>query len=143
MTKNDNLPTEKRPIGFWIKAADRALDEAGDAIHAANGFTRRRWQVLSLMAQIGPISQNDLADELGPMMASAAVLAEVVALRDRGLVVETTEGLALTEDGVAMHRRLAAAQAEMRQKAMAGIDPADYAAAIRCLWGIARNLSRG
>lgn len=142
MTKNDKLPTSNRPIGFWIKAADQALDQAGDAAHAVDGFTRRRWQVLSLIVQRESITLAGLVAELAPMMESDAVNAEVGSLKKGKFIDEIGSVLGMTEAGEKMHRRLAARQAEIRQQAMARIEQDDYTAAIRCLSRITENLSR-
>jgi DNA-binding MarR family transcriptional regulator len=140
MSRQSAIPTAKRPIGFWIKAADRALDKRGDAIHARHGFSRRRWQVLSLIVQTEPVHTGDLVARLAPMMAEPAARDEIAVLAQRGIVTETSGRLATTPTGRALHDRLAAEQMAFRRQAMAGIADADYAAAVRTLERIVENI---
>jgi hypothetical protein len=38
-----------RPIGYWLKEADRLITERVNAVQAANGVTRTQWQVLNML----------------------------------------------------------------------------------------------
>ncbi len=142
MTQSFEMPTSKRPIGFWIRAADRALDRAVDDAHAAQGFTRRRWQVLSLIVQSEPATVADLAAEMALMMTEDALGAEIETLKEKQLIDDADSVLSTTEAGQEMHRQLAARQVEVRKDAMAGIHPEDYEATLRCLSQITENLTR-
>src|SRR5918999_1264765 len=47
------VPTDRRPLGFWLKLVDRLLDEGFERILAGAGLTRRHWQALTTLQQ-GP-----------------------------------------------------------------------------------------
>lgn len=142
MNTNSNPVTSKRPIGFWIKSADQALDRMGDAIHEADGFTRRRWQVLSLIVRSEPVSIDALAEQFRPMLDIEEVQAELSVLEDRNIIQTNAGVVSTTANGANLHHHLEARQITVREKAMLGIDEADYLAAMRCLSRIVENLSK-
>ena len=141
MSRINNLVTSKRPIGFWIKSADQALDRMGDAIHESDGFTRRRWQVLSLIVRSEPVSIDALVEQFRPMLGVGEVQAELSVLEDRKIIHYHAGGVSTTTTGADIHRHLEARQITVREKAMQGIDEADYLATLRCLSRIVENLS--
>lgn len=131
MAEQQAIPTSKRPIGFWIKAADHALDRGIDAVHAQSGSTRRRWQVLSLVVQVEPLGRRDFAEQFAPMLERELVYEEISLLILQQLVVEEDSLLTTTQAGKERHNELAVRQAAFRSKAMAGICEADYLTAVR------------
>lgn len=130
-----------RPIGFWIKAADRVLDAAVDAMHAEAGFTRRLWQVLNTIAAHAPCLPETIADALRPMLRADEIEPELQALADRKIVELSGGRLRLTEEGRGSLAELSRRQEALRRRVAEGIDADAYATTIATLARIVDNLS--
>jgi hypothetical protein len=63
------IPTEPRPIGFWLKLVDRLLDERLGV--ALGDLTRRHWQVLNVVQQ-GPVNQAGIDERVRPFLTAGA-----------------------------------------------------------------------
>ena len=61
------VPTDRRPIGFWLKLVDRLLDEGFDRLLGDRGLTRRHWQALTAL-QDGPATVGELDTRLAPFL---------------------------------------------------------------------------
>jgi hypothetical protein len=130
-----NMSADK-PIGWWLKHLDRTLEDALDGALAAEGVSRRQWQLLNLAAAEGALS------EMAPFFADPTEADEPVAgLVGRGWVRRDGERIGLTEDGVAARDRLMVSVRGQRQRAMAGIEPAEYAATVDVLRRMSANMA--
>src|SRR6478736_10447387 len=47
----DRIPTDGRPLGFWLRAVDALLTREFDAAFAEEGVTRRDWMLLNALAR--------------------------------------------------------------------------------------------
>jgi len=141
MNSEPHFPSSNRPIGFWIKAADKALDDAIDTIHAAEDIARRGWQVMNTVARMEPVAPEAIVETFAPMANRPQILGEIEKLENDGLIGLAECRYRLTGEGRELHARLEARQAAFRRRAMANIDEDDHAAAIRCLERIVANLS--
>lgn len=134
---------EDRPIGYWIKAADRALDGAIDSLHCAAGVDRRGWQVLNLTSRNGGrIGREALRAFFHPMLTASEVDRQIDALETGGLLIRAGDGVEMTAAGRAAHARLSADQEAFRATLMRDIDGDDYLAALSVLKGIVANLDQ-
>jgi hypothetical protein len=116
--------TRQRPIGWWLKEADAALDDAFDRAVGAVGGSRRGWQILTTLAS-GPATRAELAEELA-RFDTALVLTEVVDdLIIRGWVTET-DPLTVTTEGRAVEAELAERVGEVRRRVAAALPDGDY-----------------
>jgi hypothetical protein len=127
--------SDDKPIGWWVKHLDRALEHALDRALAGHGATRREWQLLNTAASGGPVTA--LAPFLDDPAEGDALVAGLV---ERGWVRADGDRLALTPAGAAARDRLAGAVAGQRRRAAAGIAPAEYATAVDVLRRMAGNL---
>jgi DNA-binding MarR family transcriptional regulator len=109
-----------RPIGWWLKEADAALDEAFDAALAGDEVDRRGWQILSSLAR-APVAPAELKASLDSFDPSSTVAAVLHHLRSRGWVGETEGRLHLTDAGAAKHAELAAHVDGVRAKVTAAL----------------------
>lgn len=140
MISNDKTSSE-RPIGFWIKAADRALDATIDAAHRHVGVDRRGWQVLNAVAQAGgTIKSNALADIFHPMLTVSETELQVDTLTQAGLLVRADDAIELTGQGRETQKQVASAQELVRRKVMQGIDEAEYVTTLTVLKRFVANL---
>lgn len=139
--QHDGTNPRGRPIGFWIKAADRALDRAVDDLHEREGLSRRLWQVMNAVAEDGPVAGGRIAAVLAPMLAEDEVATALAELESRALVGPAEGGLRLTAAGSSLLAALAARQEGLRSRVAAGIEPAAWATTVATLSRIVANLS--
>ncbi|CAG1011996.1 hypothetical protein RHIZO_04163 [Rhizobiaceae bacterium] len=143
MQTSVQMPADRRPIGYWIKAADRALDGAIDALHARAGINRPGWQLLNAVWQSGdgvPISS--LREEFAPIMTVADFDDRLEMLERAGMVSVEHAVLCLTGNGMARHAAMDADQKALRRRIMTNISPDDYAVALKVLREICAALER-
>lgn len=140
MMPNDKTSSE-RPIGFWIKAADRALDATIDAAHRHAGVGRRGWQVLNAVAQAGgTIKSKALAGIFHPMLSVSETELQVDTLTQAGMLIRVGDAVELTGQGRETQKHVASAQELVRRKAMQGIDEAEYVTTLTVLKRLVTNL---
>ncbi len=131
------IPTDRRPIGFWLKLVDRLIDARLEA--SLGDLTRRQWQVLNAVQQ-GPVSQSEIDARVRPfLVGDQTTVRETADLRDRGWIAGT-DMLALTDLGTQEFTRLLAVVSADRQRLMDGITGAEYAATVAILEKMARNM---
>ncbi|MFE1646498.1 hypothetical protein ACFM35_13040 [Microbacterium sp. P01] len=93
MESNDNTQNDNRPIGFWLRLVDRQLTEAFATEFAADGFDRREWMLLNMLA--GDADDARLA-RIARFAAKRGgrVMARLI---ERGWVTETDGVFTLTD----------------------------------------------
>ena len=131
---------QDRPIGWWLKEANRRLDGAFDRALEGQGSDRRIWQVLSSLAR-RPESPARVVDLLSPFDPPAVVLGVVADLTERGLVEETAGLLRLTEAGRHVHEALSGPVAEVRRQVSESLPGDDYATLLRLLGRLTEGLA--
>ena len=128
-----------RPIGWWVKAADAALDDAFDSALAGSGVDRRAWQLLTSLAR-GPVTADELLARLAPFDPPDALGSALAAVRDRGWVEDVDGMLTLTAGGVAQERALASRVQAVRDAVTAALPGDDYATLVRLLGRVVDGL---
>jgi hypothetical protein len=132
------VPTDRRPIGFWLKLLDRLLDTRLEA--SLEGLSRRHWQVLNVVPQ-GRAGQAEIDARVRPFIGSEGTTArEVADLQQRGWLTTGTAMLELTELGTNEFERLLTLVSADRTTLMIGITPDEYASTVSVLERMARNL---
>jgi hypothetical protein len=136
-----SVPTQPRPIGFWLKLLDRLIEETLDAALAGERLTRRDWQILNLVGQ-GVTSTAELGERLQPFLndSEGATAASPSHLRERGWMTPAGEPLALTTEGQTAIARLHKGVSAARHALMRDIDPSQYQETLVVLERMARNL---
>ncbi len=127
-----------RPVGWWLKEADAALDAAFGAALAGDEVERRGWQILATLAG-EPQRPKDLAAALTSFGSPSLLATELHHLRSRRWVGETDGYLHLTDAGAAKHAELAARVEEVRARVVAALPSEDY----QLLVGLLRRLVEG
>jgi DNA-binding MarR family transcriptional regulator len=129
-TADDGLPNvrEQRPFGYWLRHIDGAIEQHMARLFAADGLSRRDWQVLNTVA-CGPLGAAEvdatMAAFLGP--EEPTMRPRLDALAARGWARTGEDGtVALTEDGLAAHRRISGQVAELRRRIAAGLTPEEF-----------------
>jgi hypothetical protein len=132
------VPTDRRPIGFWLKLVDRLIDTRLEA--SLGGLSRRLWQVLNVVRQ-GRASQAEIDARVRPFIGGEGTTAQEVAdLQQRGWLTSGTATLELTELGTIEFARLLELVSADRTTLMIGIPPEEYASTVSVLERMARNL---
>jgi DNA-binding MarR family transcriptional regulator len=132
---------QQRPVGWWVKRLDELLERGLDDVVAAEGLTRRHWQVLDSLAA-GEPTRAELAGTLASFATPGQVDDVVADLAARAWVEESGAGLTLTHDGRAAHGRLAGAVAAFRRRVAEGLSAEEYAATVAGLARMVANLER-
>jgi DNA-binding MarR family transcriptional regulator len=136
------VPTDRRPLGFWLKLVDRLLDEGFERLLDDAGLTRRHWQVLTAL-QTGPVTVQELDARLAPFLdgrepTTGPVLDDLAA---RGWATRAADGrAAVTPPGAAAHERLLADVSAHRRRVTDGITAEEYRATVAVLERVAANL---
>lgn len=140
----NEIPPLQRPIGYWLKRADALLTTRIDEAQQALGLTRTDWQVLNALHGTGSATIEQLGEPMRPF-ADPRRLSEVLeVLSKRGLLDgDATAGWRLSDSGQRLHQEALARQKQVREKAMSGIERADYAVAVQFLERLASNLEKG
>jgi DNA-binding MarR family transcriptional regulator len=128
----------RRPIGWWVRRLDVLLEESLDAAVAAQGLTRRHWQVLHSLAD-SAVPETSLGSTLADFPGDVgAVVRDLV---DRGWVASPDHGeIALTPTGRSVHARAATAVGALRRQVVAGIGDEEYGVVIDVLSRMVENL---
>ena len=136
------VPTDRRPIGFWLKLVDRLLDEGFERILAGAGLTRRHWQALTALQERAATVQ-ELDTRLAPFLddqepTTRPVLDDLTA---RDWATWTAEDqAAITPAGAAAHGELLADVSAHRRRVTDGITAEEYGATVAVLERMAANL---
>lgn len=128
-----DLPTNRRPLGYWLRAVDALLTRQFDAAFAAEDITRREWMLLNLVA--GDVDAPGWAERL------ARKGKRLRRLEDLGWAEEQGDGTwALTDAGREAHQRLGDVVSGIRSRVAGAVSPEDYATTMASLEAIAREL---
>jgi DNA-binding MarR family transcriptional regulator len=134
--------TGQRPIGWWVKRLDALLEQVVDRTVAADGLTRRHWQVLHAVGSSG-LEERDLLDALALFGAAAEVDAVIADLTARGWLARTGSGcVAHTAAGRAAHQRLLERITQVRLRVTDGLTAEEYDRTVAALARMADNVER-
>ena len=133
-----------RPIGYWVKRLDAALEAQLDTTLARLHLTRRQWQVLSALGS-GPITLGEVGKLLRPFNAAdggSVRERDMAALVRRGLVVLLDGRLALTEAALLLQSEASGLLEATRHELTVGIGADEYAMAVSVLERMTVNADR-
>ena len=136
--------TEHKPIGYWLKQADKVITEHVDRVLSHTGFTRFGWQVLNIVYQEGTVTREGILETVQAFI-DARQLDEIIdGFMREGWLVKFGEGdaaqLTLTDAGRAKRESVFELQSEVRRRAMQGITEQEYATVIDVLERMVKNL---
>ena len=133
-----------RPIGYWVKRLDAALEAQLDSTLARLRLTRRQWHVLNAL-NAGPVTPAEVGNILRPFSSADGGDAQdrdMAGLVRRRLVFLLDGRLALTEAGSALQNEAAALVEDTRRELTAGIGADEYAMAVSVLERMSHNADR-
>lgn len=127
-----------KPIGWWLKHVDRRIEESFDRVLAAEGITRRPWQLLNTLGDgLAPAVALEPFLPTDPMARDAELAVLLDDLRARGWL----DGDALGPEGRAARARIGEAVTAFRRRVTAGVGPQDHGIVIDTLRRMADNLA--
>lgn len=145
----DHIPTDRRPLGYWLRAIERPLREHLREAFAAFGVTRREWRVLTTL-HAAPSSLDEVREALPPHRhrgpqrplhprhrSLEQVLDGFVA---RGWAALDEGRYALTPEGSRIHDAILANVERVRARVTDGIADEDYATTMATLERVAANV---
>jgi hypothetical protein len=130
-----------RPIGYWLKRLDRAIDAALVPLLAGEGLTRRHWQTMNVLHE-APRDAWSLTEALRPFWGQGSITFEEVTsdLWRRGWLVHDDHRYGLTAEGEAARTRIAERVNLARSRLVDGIASEEYLATVDVLRRMAANM---
>jgi hypothetical protein len=122
-----------------VKRLDELLEQGLDDVVAAEGLSRRHWQVLQSLAG-GPVPRAELQAALASFAGPQQVDGVLADLAGRGWVADDAGRPELTAAGRTAHERLAAAVGAFRRRVAEGLTAEEYAQVVRGLARMVGNL---
>ena len=143
----NHIPTDRRPLGYWLRAIEGPLRESMRNAFATFGVTRREWRTLTTLHN-GPATVADLEVALPPRPErrehSPRVHRTLEQLLDgfvqRGWATLDRGSYALTAEGERIYDAVLTNVQKVRAQVTAGIPDADYATTMTTLEKIAGNV---
>lgn len=131
--ENDHLPTDKRPLGYWLRAVDALLTREFAQALEAEGISRRDWMLLNVLS--GDVDAPGLSERL------ARKGKRLRSLEERGWVEETGDGTwTLTEAGRAEKERVGGIVDGIRSRLVDAVGAEAFADTMSSLEAMAREL---
>jgi hypothetical protein len=132
-----------KPIGYWIKRLDAALEEHLDSTLARLKLTRRQWQTLNVLAETS-LSPEDLDGILNPFwgLDTRRRESELAALVGRGMIIMVDDRITLSELGHAKRGEAQRLLEDSRRDLTMGIGMDEYAMAVSVLERMTLNAER-
>ncbi len=131
-----------RPIGYWVKRLDAALERLLDSSLSRLGLSIRQWRVLNVLRS-GPASPAEIEDTLrSSAKRGAAQQHDMAALVRNNLVFLLDGRLALTDAGLALHAEVSGLFEDTAHELTAGIGTDEYATAVSVMERMSNNADR-
>lgn len=131
---------KQRPLGYWLKHLDGAIEDSFVRLLADEGLVRRSWQVLNTLSN-GPITVAELDATMAPFLSDAepTMRPQVDALVARGWA-DAGGVVTLTAAGRLAHERISSRVYGERARMMKCLKPGEYEALMEVLQRIAHHL---
>jgi DNA-binding MarR family transcriptional regulator len=139
--RREHLPTDHRPLGYWLAAIDGPLREAMRGAFATFGVTRREWRTLTTL-HARPASAAEVEARLPSTHGHRRRTIEQLldGFVSRGWASVDHGSYTLTAEGERIHDAVLANVQKVRMEVTAGIPDADYATTMAALERIAKNV---
>ncbi|MFJ5955116.1 MarR family transcriptional regulator [Paenarthrobacter sp. NPDC092416] len=132
-----------KPIGYWLKRLDAALEAQLDSTLSRLKLTRRQWQTLNTLAE-STLRPEELDGILRPFWGDDIRLREreLAALVGRGMITMIDDRLTLSERGREKYHEAQRLVEAARQDLSMGIGLDEYAMALSVLERMSLNAER-
>jgi hypothetical protein len=133
---------DRKPIGFWLKELDRLIEGTLERALAAEGVTRRDWQLLNAL-EPAPAPREQVIETLRPFWGVEADEPDAVleGLIARGWALrDPADRFSLSPEGDAARTVLLEKVKGLRAAIADGITPEQYNTTVDTLGRMAENL---
>ncbi|MFJ4168648.1 MarR family transcriptional regulator [Paenarthrobacter sp. NPDC089714] len=132
-----------KPIGYWIKRLDAALEVQLDSTLARVKLSRRQWQTLNALSET-TMKPDELHEVLSPFWGTDVRLREreLASLVGRGLITMIDDRLTLSDRGRETFHQAQRLVEEARLDLSMGIGIDEYAMAVSVLERMSLNAER-
>ncbi|MFE0172649.1 MarR family winged helix-turn-helix transcriptional regulator [Streptomyces sp. NPDC059002] len=142
---HDDAGLINQPIGYWSSAAGSAVVHHIRTNLAELGITQPQWWVIGQLmnAPENGRDRNEVVTTLRGYLdlGDGALMHDISALHDRGLITEDTAGrIALTDEGRALQARAAERQKRIRAEIHEGITDEEYILTLKVLQRMIHNV---
>lgn len=135
-----HIPTDRRPLGYWLRAIEGPLRHTMREAFASFGVTRREWRTLTTL-HAAPSTVADIEAALPPHRHGARTLQQLLdGFVARGWATADRGSYALTAEGERIHDAVLTNVQTVRARVTDGIPDADYATTMATLEKIAVNV---
>lgn len=132
-TAREGVPTERLPLGFWLRTVDALITREFAAAFDGAGIDRRDWMLLNALS--GDVDVPAFAERFIRKGKRLRGLAE------RGWAEENGDGTwSLTDEGRAAKQQLGTLVDAIRSRVSGAVSPEDFATTMASLEAIAREL---
>jgi|HigsolmetaAR203D_1030402.scaffolds.fasta_scaffold00611_18 DNA-binding MarR family transcriptional regulator len=137
----------EKPIGYWLREADRAITEAVNRHLEQHGLTRTHWQVLNTVHDRGEASRESILQVLGNFLDESRlqeILGDFFAKQWMQPAAHPETGAAMvqmTEEGRAAFSNILATQQQTRLRLFEGVTREEYDTLIKVLKQVVKNAS--
>lgn len=141
----NHIPTDRRPLGYWLRAIEGPLRENMRSVFSTFGVTRREWRTLTTLHD-APATVADIQAALPPQRhehgrPGSRTLEQVLdGFLARGWATLDDGSYTLTAEGERIHDAVLANVQKVRSQVSAGIPDVDYATTMTTLEKIAVNV---
>ncbi|RVU20924.1 MarR family transcriptional regulator [Streptomyces antnestii] len=144
MTDLTQLPDvrEQRPLGYWLKHIDGAIEESMGRLFATDGLNRRGWQVLNTISY-APITIAELDETLAAFLSTdePTLRPYVDRFIERGWAHAADDGsVALTGEGRRGHQRVSEQVGALRVRMMECLSSEEHTVLMELLQRVATHL---
>ncbi|MCP3801330.1 MarR family winged helix-turn-helix transcriptional regulator [Allokutzneria sp. A3M-2-11 16] len=129
-----------QPIGYWAWAAHKAAVTFIRTALAEHDLTQPRWWVLNQLVEGDKTRAEVTAILEGYLDVGADLQPEIDAVLDRGWAVAVPGRLAITDDGRALHAKIALLQRDLRARIHEGIPDEEYVRTLKVLQRMIHNV---
>lgn len=126
-------PTERRPLGYWLRVVDSLITREFAAAFEREGITRRDWMLLNILS--GDVEAPGFAERLARKGKRLRRLEDLGWAEEQGVGTWT-----LTDAGREAKERLGDVVSGIRSRVAGAVSPEDYATTMASLEAIAREL---
>ena len=145
----NHIPTDRRPLGYWLRAIEGPLRHTMREAFASFGVTRREWRTLTTL-HAAPSTAAEIEAALparrehGHGLHGHRTLEQLLeTFVNRGWATLDRGSYALTAEGERIHDAVLANVQKVRAQVTAGIPDADYATTMSTLEKVAVNVGWG
>jgi DNA-binding MarR family transcriptional regulator len=142
----NHIPTDRRPLGYWLRAIEGPLRQNMRDAFATFGVTRREWRALTTLKS-GPATLEDIQVALPPRRHGGEAHPRHRTLQQvldgfvaRGWASLDRGSYVLTAEGERIHDAVLTNVQTVRARVTADIPDADYATTMATLQKIATNV---